>query len=354
MRKPIRLLAAAAAAALASLSFGSLVAQADVSTATIDTTKPTSLTIHKYEGPASTAAECKPTGQPVPASCLDGKTPLAGAEFTLYKVMDLKTNADWKLAGENYLGKTGAPSPLPASAAVVTTGANGTVTASGLQQGLYYVVETKTPPGTNGITYTGAVPFYITLPMTTPADNAWDYDLDVYPKNLKQDKPHKAVIDAGSIKVGDPIGYKVSTKLPAWTDVVGAPGTDGKYTKADGTVNGWDIGSYTLIDKFSKDLSNVAVGSVKIIPANVDPTTYTGAPLATLVEGTDYYVLKSTLGTGETLTNIAFTGWQASASSPSTAPAARAPNQLLVDYTATVASVPDNGRSPTRPTSVPA
>ena len=81
-RTRARLAAAAVSlCAIGALSLGSP-AYADPTTATIDPTKDTSLTIHKYEGPVATAEECAPTGQPVAASCLTGKTALAGAEFT--------------------------------------------------------------------------------------------------------------------------------------------------------------------------------------------------------------------------------------------------------------------------------
>lgn len=245
-RTPFRLAAAAASAlAIAILGFSSPVAQAEptpspspVSQSTIDTIKDTSLTIHKYSGPANTTKACAPTGQPVDAACLAGKTPLAGAEFTIYKVMDLNTNADWEAAKASYAA--GSYTPTSGSVAVVTTGTNGTVTAESLDVALYYVVETKTPTG-----YTGAVPFFVTLPMTDPDNTAWDYAIDVYPKNSPVEAPHKAAVDANTVKVGDKIDYTVTTKVPTYQDVVGAPDADGKYTKPDGTTDGWDVGSFT-------------------------------------------------------------------------------------------------------------
>ena len=63
--------------------------------------------------------------------------------------------------------------------AMPETDATGHTSASGLEQGLYLVVETCVP---ENVTST-CNPFLISLPMTTVDGSEWLYDLTVYPKN---------------------------------------------------------------------------------------------------------------------------------------------------------------------------
>ena len=63
--------------------------------------------------------------------------------------------------------------------AMTETDATGHTSASGLEQGLYLVVETRVP---ENVTST-CNPFLISLPMTTVDGSEWLYDLTVYPKN---------------------------------------------------------------------------------------------------------------------------------------------------------------------------
>ena len=63
--------------------------------------------------------------------------------------------------------------------AMTETDATGHTSASGLEQGLYLVVETRVP---ENVTST-CNPFLISLPMTTIDGSEWNYDVTVYPKN---------------------------------------------------------------------------------------------------------------------------------------------------------------------------
>ena len=63
--------------------------------------------------------------------------------------------------------------------AMTETDATGHTSASGLEQGLYLVVETRVP---ENVTST-CNPFLISLPMTTVDGSEWNYDVTVYPKN---------------------------------------------------------------------------------------------------------------------------------------------------------------------------
>lgn len=246
----------AALAALAGSAFAVAPAFADPSTSTVDQDASTSLIIHKHEGPTNTAPECTPNGQPVPESCLAGKTALAGATFDVYKVQDLKTNADWA-AARAYAGGTFDTAGKPKT--TVVTDASGSATFTGTVA-LYYVVESKTPNG-----YTGSVPFFVTLPMTDPAGDAWDYSVDVYPKNDKVSVPHKAVLDGNgqvadqsAVKVGDTLTYRTTVTIPNYGDVVG-PVTGGVYGAPDGTYDHFDLPYFAVRDDLPADLEPVSV-----------------------------------------------------------------------------------------------
>ena len=59
------------------------------------------------------------------------------------------------------------------------TDANGHSKVSGLEQGLYLVVETRVPENV----ISTCNPFFVSLPMTTIDGKDWNYDVTVYPKN---------------------------------------------------------------------------------------------------------------------------------------------------------------------------
>ena len=63
--------------------------------------------------------------------------------------------------------------------AMPETDGNGHSKVSGLEQGLYLVVETRVP---ENVTST-CNPFFVSLPMTTIDGKDWNYDVTVYPKN---------------------------------------------------------------------------------------------------------------------------------------------------------------------------
>ena len=75
--------------------------------------------------------------------------------------------------------------------AMPETDENGHSKVSGLEQGLYLVVETRVP---ENVTST-CNPFFVSLPMTTIDGKDWNYDVTVYPKNqtgspdLEKDRP---------------------------------------------------------------------------------------------------------------------------------------------------------------------
>lgn len=193
-----RLFTAVLSAALA-LSLCAMPAMADSSTTAgtssktttaIDWTKKGSLTIHKYE------TDTAPTGVHDNGENTTSGTPLNGVTFTLYKV----EGADW--LKDYYQGTSTSPAmptvdeyfeddgSLKSSVTTsstkieVTTGTgtagDGTAVASGLELGLYLVVETNKPDAVKQ----AADPFLVSIPMTSVDTKSWLYDVTVNPKNV--------------------------------------------------------------------------------------------------------------------------------------------------------------------------
>lgn len=193
-----RLFTAILSAAL-TLSLCAMPAMADSSTTVgtssktttaIDWTKKGSLTIHKYE------TDTAPTGVHDNGENTTSGTPLNGVTFTLYKV----EGADW--LKDYYQGTSTSPAmptvdeyfeddgSLKSSVTTsstkieVTTGTgtagDGTAVASGLELGLYLVVETNKPDAVKQ----AADPFLVSIPMTSVDTKSWLYDVTVNPKNV--------------------------------------------------------------------------------------------------------------------------------------------------------------------------
>lgn len=204
-------------------------------TATIDTTKTGSITIHKYEFNGDNSADTyKGTGSandPVPADAIA----LDGVTFKITKVAELT----------EYYGTNGKALPTVDEAQAIvaandakddndstklftTTGVTastddtkGQVTFSNLSLGLYLVQETNAPAQ-----ITGKTPdFLVSIPMTTTDGADWLYDVHVFPKNsstyagvtlLKQGKVGNAEASALS---GATFVLQVKDSNGEWTTV---------------------------------------------------------------------------------------------------------------------------------------
>lgn len=156
----------------------------------IDWTKKGSLTIHKYE------TDTAPTGVHDNGESTTSGTPLNGVTFTLYKVQDDKwlksyyqgTGTPAMPTVDKYVNTDGSlnTSTVTSTGIAVTTGdstkgwADGTAVASGLDLGLYLVVETNKPDAVKQ----AAVPFLVSIPMTSVDKTSWLYDVTVNPKNV--------------------------------------------------------------------------------------------------------------------------------------------------------------------------
>lgn len=233
----------------------------------IDATKKdkgTSITIHKYQGPATSI---KSDGSDQSAA-VSGKKAVKGVEFTLYKVtlttgkdenakkIDLSTPEGWerikeiqnldpstKKAASFFEGTS--PKFAKTKVKADTTGDDGSVKFDGLAESLYYVEETDTKGAQtkgddgnwNPVTVTGKVdPFFITTPLSHKTADSWDwlYDVNVYPKNdISSDVPTKAPQTPSKFYV-DKDG---STVIPWDISIPLMPPSDNKTYKKIGFVD---------------------------------------------------------------------------------------------------------------------
>ncbi|WP_136707104.1 SpaH/EbpB family LPXTG-anchored major pilin [Agromyces sp. H66] len=218
----------------------------------VDPDQPGSLTIHKYEQPGGpTGLPNNGTEQPV-----TGLTPLEGVGFTVYKVdpIDLTTNAGWLAASDlsqvfdgTEASITGAGYTATAVGAELLTDANGEISLTGLDLGLYYVVETSPLAGA-----TAVAPFLVTVPLTDPDNlDGWLYDVHVYPKNSIV-SADKTVEDSEDIKLGDEIEFTITTEIP------------------DVPV----IDAYRIVDPLDEKLDYVSTAVTLLDGTPLDPADY--------------------------------------------------------------------------------
>lgn len=134
------------------------------------------------------------------------------------------------------------------------TDVNGHSGKTGMDQGLYVVVETYVPENVTGTT----APFLVSLPMTTIDGDEWNYDVTVYPKNetgmptlektLREAKvdtgKHNGTTNditdgyahTGTGSDGDIIDYQIISTLPTITS------------------NATALSAYTYVDTLSKGI----------------------------------------------------------------------------------------------------
>ncbi len=152
--------------------------------------------------------------------------------------------------------------------AMPETDANGHSKVSGLEQGLYLVVETRVP---ENVTST-CNPFFVSLPMTTIDGKDWNYDVTVYPKNqtgspdiektVREDK-NSTGKNTGSLtdiadgyahtataSVGDVVDYQIISTLPTITSKATSLTT---YTFVDTMSEGIRYNRSDVIIEFFRD-----------------------------------------------------------------------------------------------------
>lgn len=266
----------------------------------VDPSETGSLTIHKYEQPE--------TATPLPNNgteqTVTGLTALEGVGFTVYKVdpIDLATNAGWVAANglsAVFDGSVGSITDAGFTATAVGpelfTDPDGEIVLTDLDLGLYYVVET-----TQSVGGTAVAPFLVSVPLTDPDNNdAWLYDVHVYPKNsiVSLDKTAE---DSEDIKLGDAIEFTITSEIP---DVAA-------------------IDAYRLVDALDSKLTYVstavtlvdgtvlaAADYVVIFDADTNTVTvdFTASGLATLAANSDTEVRTVITTTVNTIGEIANT-----------------------------------------------
>ena len=182
----------------------------------IDTSKETTLTIHKLlkDNNFSNDKHDDGTEQAVTGD------PVEGVVFTAYRIIiSAGVSAPAKdftySAADNKITSNGVDYTLDAGTQM-TTDNNGAATKT-LPQGYYLVVETSVGGAkVNGdpvsITETCA-PFIVSLPMTNPDMTTWNYNVHVYPKNSTSTAtktPSKT-----SVNVGEALSWDIKTAIPS-------------------------------------------------------------------------------------------------------------------------------------------
>ena len=151
--------------------------------------------------------------------------------------------------------------------ALPETDASGHSKVSGLEQGLYLVVETRVPENV----ISTCNPFFVSLPMTTIDGKDWNYDVTVYPKNQTgnptlEKTVREAAADTGknggtadiadgyahaaTASVGDVVEYQIISKLPTITSRATSLTT---YTFADTLSEGIRYNKNDVVIRFYKD-----------------------------------------------------------------------------------------------------
>lgn len=153
-----------------------------LSTSIVDTSKTGSLTITKYEMADISKAVSGSTGEQSDIDKLPADaTPLAGVEFTLYKIADL--DEYFTPAGVELPTVEEAEAYIKANPTTATynkvTGTDGVAKFTGLPLAIYYVKETDAPAQVTKM----SAPFVLSVPMTNAEGNGWLYDIYCYPKN---------------------------------------------------------------------------------------------------------------------------------------------------------------------------
>ena len=152
--------------------------------------------------------------------------------------------------------------------AMTETDTTGHTSASGMEQGLYLVVETRVP---ENVTST-CNPFLISLPMTTVDGSEWNYDVTVYPKNQTGNPDLEKTVresksstgkNNGSLtdikdgfehiataSVGDIVDYQIISTLPTITSKASSLS---EYTYVDTLSKGIKYNKNDVVIEFFRD-----------------------------------------------------------------------------------------------------
>ncbi|MFD5224620.1 SpaH/EbpB family LPXTG-anchored major pilin [Microbacterium sp. NPDC058342] len=210
------------------------------------------LVVHKHVGTTTTNPN-NGTQQTV------DRLPLAGAGFTVCKVGELSTSADWEavaaLEVDDYTC-----TQATAGSATMTTIADGSATFEHLPIGLYKVVETTVPAGATGsLDFLVALPFPSKDTTVTPATSNWLWTVHTYPKNTITPTSSKTVADPGTHGLGS---------LVPWTI---------KSNPLGSLNNGQALTAYALVDDLNDHLRYEETTSlVSVAPGGVETPVPSG------------------------------------------------------------------------------
>ena len=219
-----------------------------------------SITVHKYA--TATESQTPGTGQMLdPEDAANLGTPLKDAGFTLYQVKDtfqVKYDTTPALAKANAV----------ALETEKLTDGSGTVSWTDLPVGYYVLSETKTPDG-----YEESSDIIIRLPLGIGSkENKWNYDIHVYPKNIKTASFSKEVVNEMiSYSAGETVEWVIDSRVSKTL-----------YDSEDGGK----YGSFIITDPLDSRL---------IYTDGSDVLIATGGPKGPIVmdRGTDYEVTKN-------------------------------------------------------------
>ncbi|MCI1894307.1 MAG: SpaH/EbpB family LPXTG-anchored major pilin [Lactobacillus sp.] len=236
-----------------------------------DDTSERSITVHKYDGGASTTPA---TGTDADEANLGSRNPLANVSFTVQKVTP--TNGAKNMDPTDATTYTTVGDPQ-----TITTDTNGAATANlgtgNANDGYYLITEQQSPSLTDK-----SAPFFVRVPLTqtgtSGADATLVYDVNVYPKGETETvdlSPVKTFTDSSqleSLKVGADVSWNLTVATPK--DI---------YTPAAGSVGEVYANSLVISDPIdTNSLDFKAVDSVKLVGGPNDGTA--------LTETTDYTV----------------------------------------------------------------
>jgi len=154
---------------------------------------------------------------------------------------------------------------VPAPAAVVTTGADGSVTTDPLDKGFYLVVEqpAANPTLASHEIASMSFPFIVAVPMTNATGDGWIENVHVYPKNGDISIDKKVNVDA--VFVGETVTWTIDISVPAdimhYEQFLLTDTLDDALTYVPGSLK-----VYALADKADDELTDG-----QLIPMNNSP-----------------------------------------------------------------------------------
>lgn len=207
--------------------------------------QPVSLTVHKYSG--NEIPDAPNDGSAISDNSVfatNGNMPLAGVDFTVCEVDGVDLNSGWGTIDSLNSAIQSSPDhafpslpgvTLSDNCSTQTTNIDGVAQWNNLDQGVFYVTETKAP----ATVVEKTLPFLVTLPMSQ-SDDSWLYNVNVYPKNAVSEIS-KTVTNPGDVGLGNVVSWQISNKVPttkgSFTDYRLRDVLDSRLTYVEGSSN---------------------------------------------------------------------------------------------------------------------